>query len=153
MTEHPEVLNLIDSANEGSLATIDASGQPFVSAVGFIGNVFSPRPQEGEGISLFFLLSDLARHTKHLAQNPKASLLVVEQTAKLPVHEKKRATLSGTVSRVQDQNRFETLKQSYILAFPKSQIFFTLPDFRFYELTASEIYWIGGFGKAATIKW
>ena len=142
METREEALQLLSSVHEGSLATMDASGEPFVSAVGFI----------TEGEKIFILMSDLARHTKHLIQNPKASLLIVEQNTKLPIHEKKRASLSGLVLRVQDQTAFEKLKQNYLKAFPKANIFFTLPDFRFYEFQISEIYWIGGFGKAESIK-
>ena len=47
---------------------------------------------------------------------------------------------------------FASLKEEYLKVFPRSDMFFQLPDFRFYEVTAVEIHWIGGFGKAGTFK-
>lgn len=156
-----EFLELLNSVSEGALATIDAESRPFASAVGFIvqHESTSSKPQ------IFILMSDLARHAKHIALHPEASLLVMEQNLKIPVHEKKRATLYGEVKRIEHPKKgqvqdcesgpgpsFETLKKEYLKAFPKSEIFFSLPDFRFYELKIAEIYWIGGFGKAQTLK-
>jgi len=142
-------LSVIERSHEGSLSTLE-EGRPFVSAVGF---VFRKMKNEAKlGGKIYILLSDLARHTRHLKKNPKASLLVVEENRDLPIHERQRLTILGEMHRVQSQDEFETAKADYLKAFPRSQVFFTLSDFRFYELVAEEIYWIGGFGKVVSIK-
>ncbi len=136
------VRELIRESSEAALGTVEGS-QPFVSAVGFVS-------QQSEDIILDLLLSDLSRHTRNLQKNPSVSLLVVEEGKTIPVHEKVRATLLGKAELVKNQEKFQQLKKIYLKQFPKSEIFFSLPDFRFYEIKPQEIHWIGGFGKAQT---
>lgn len=160
-----EAFELLRKSNEGALGTVE-EGRPFVSGAGFFyeegaaeardypwSRLRGTRPKgRGEaGGKILFLLSDLARHTKNLARNPAASLLIVE-AAGGPIHEKKRLTLQGAVRRVEGRGEFERLKEKYLAVFPRAAIFFTLPDFRFYEMRIEEAHWIGGFGKAATVR-
>ena len=146
MTEDfEEVKNLLRHTSEAALGTLEA-GRPFVSGTGFV--------LEGEEkLEVALLLSDLSRHTRNIKKNPAVSLLVVEENPQSSIHEKVRATLIGEVKLITDQDRFERLKKTYLKQFPRSDIFFSLPDFRFYELKPSEIHWIGGFGKAGTYAW
>lgn len=138
-------LDFLTKSKEGALATLN-DGLPFVSVVGFF---FEFQPGEKWG-NVVLLLSDLAQHTKNIRQNPAVSLLAVEKSD-LPVHEKRRLTIEGKVSAAaKDEN--EIYKKRYLEVFPKSGIFFTLSDFKFYELEISQIHWYGGFGKAAVFK-
>lgn len=137
--------SILEKAHEGALATLE-DGSPFVSAVGF---VFEKREEKFGGIYMF--LSDLARHTKNLKSNAQASLLVVSESPYQAIHEKKRLTLSGEVKRLEDLKAAQRLQEKYLRVFPRSKIFFELPDFRFYEFVPKEIHWIGGFGKASVI--
>lgn len=147
MTEDREKpLNLLESSREGAIATIGEDGRPFASAAGFLYEKSAARFGK-----IYFLLSGLARHTKNLLKHPDASLLVMEETD-APVHEKKRATAQGRVRRVEASEKWEALKSNYLKVFPRAEIFFTLPDFRFYEMEISEIHWIGGFGQAKQFK-
>jgi hypothetical protein len=77
---------------------------------------------------------------------------VIEKNDEIPVHEKKRASLQGKVSRVSGENELKRLKNKYLEIFPRSQVFFTLADFHFYSLEPREIYWVGGFGKIASFS-
>lgn len=141
---------LLENVHEAALGTVE-DGKPFVSAVGFI---FLPNAAPGTdwpaGGAICLLLSDLSRHTRNLKQCPEAGFLVAENKPGIPVHEKKRASFQGRIERVDDKMVCEKLKQEYLKIFPRSEVFFTLPDFYFYELKVSNIHWIGGFGKAAT---
>ena len=130
---------------EGALGTLEGEC-PFVSAVGYLYEKSTGPEDLGK---IYFLLSDLARHTKNLRVNSQASLLVVEDD-EAPIHEKKRLSLQGKV--VLTNGKLEKLKSEYFKVFPKSGIFFTLADFHFYEMAISEIHWIGGFGKVATFR-
>ncbi len=143
-----EALALLAASQEGALGTLDEKGRPFVSAVGF---VYEPEPADGWG-SLYFFLSELARHTKHLAKNPAVNLLIVEQAPETPVHERKKLSLGGKIEKVQAPELKEILKAKYLGVFPRSKIFFTLSDFHFYCLKPEDLYWIGGFGKAAALS-
>ena len=148
MSEHQsEALKLLESNHEAALATVEA-GRPFVSATGYLYEK-DPRGKFG---SIYLLLSDLARHTQNLKRDPTLSLLIVEKNEEAPLHERRRATLQGTAKRLEDLKKFEALKTAYLKVFPRAQVFFTLPDFRFYEMKIEEIHWIGGFGKAARFR-
>jgi len=141
-----EILEVLCGEREGSLGTVE-NGKPYVSAVGF---VYTPAEEEAGEIHL--LLSGLARHTKNLAVSPWASLLVVETRGGVPVHERRRLSIQGRAVRVDDKPRHETLKTEYLKLFPRAEMFFQLPDFRFYRLGIEEVHWIGGFGRARTIS-
>ena len=135
-----EILRFLNSNHEVSLGTLK-QGAPYVSASGSI---------EHQG-KLYLLLSALAQHTKNLEQDKRASLLVIENSS-APVHEKKRVSLTGSLEKASSDQR-DALKAEYLKVFPKSEMFFTLPDFHFYEFKITEAAWIGGFGKAQTIIW
>ena len=139
--EFSSLTRLIVDHSEAALGTLDA-GRPFVSATGYV-------LENEKDLSVAILLSALSRHTRNIQKNACVSLLVIEQT-EVPVHEKMRATLIGDIQRVEDPLKIESLKRDYLQKFPKSQIFFSLPDFRFYSLSPQEIHWIGGFGRAKT---
>lgn len=146
MEELKAAVSLLESSKEGALATLENTQHPFVSAVGFL-------YERVEGLGTFYLLlSDLARHTRNLSRDPKVSLLVVEKNEAAPIHERKRMTVQGRVKRVEDKERFQELSCRYLKIFPRSEMFFALPDFRFYEFQPEEIHWIGGFGKAAIFR-
>ena len=144
-----KILSILEKASEGALGTIDEN-KPFVSAAGFIFLKEKNASKLGGGI--YVLLSDLARHTRHLKKNPEASLLIMDNQSGLPVYERKRFTLEGVMSKVENPEGRAKLKAKYLEVFPRSEIFFTLPDFHFYQLEVREIYWVGGFGKIATLK-
>ncbi|MBI3312805.1 MAG: pyridoxamine 5'-phosphate oxidase family protein [Candidatus Omnitrophica bacterium] len=137
---------LLRETHEAALGTVE-EGRPFVSATGFLYQASDDFPAGGK---IHILLSHLARHTRNLLKCPDASLLIVENKSGIPIHEKKRVSLQGKVERVEDKAKHETLKREYLKIFPRSEVFFTLPDFRFYEFQVSQIHWIGGFGKALT---
>jgi putative heme iron utilization protein len=134
------VKELVRNSQQAFLATI-GEGAPLASAAGY---VFE---EKGDFGTIVLLLSDLARHTRNLKKNPALCLLVVEPSD-APIHEKKRASFSGEARLVEDRGRIERLKKAYLVLFPRSEIFLTLPDFRFYELEPRTIGWIGGFGRA-----
>lgn len=147
MKANPEVTGILAQVNEGALGTVE-EGKPYVSAAGFV-----YRPAQGEELGrVYLLLSDLARHAKNIARFPEISLLVLEKREGIPVHETRRMSLQGRVTRVTEPVLFASLKQEYLKHFPRSEMFFQLPDFRFYELEIREVHWIGGFGKAGTFK-
>ena len=143
-----EAKALLAKAVDGALGTMDGN-RPYVSATGFL--YADDAGEKGLG-KIYYLMSDLARHTRNLKKNPEASLLVTEPAAALPIHERKRLTALGTVEAVQGHESYEALKAEYIKIFPRSEIFFTLADFRFYGMQLREIHWYGGFGKAEVLK-
>ena len=135
---------ILEAESEAALASLE-DGAPFTSAVGYL---YEKPLREKSAGQIYLLLSDLARHTKNIKKNPNVSLLVVSREKSAPIHEKERMTLQGKIAAVADKEKQTGLKTAYLKIFPRAEIFFTLPDFRFYQLAVSEIHWIGGFGRA-----
>lgn len=148
-TNQEAVSSLLQSSHDGALATVDEKGA-FASAVGFWFSRQESTESKPVPGKVYLLLSDLARHSRNLKRSVRTSLLVIEERSDIPMHEKKRITLNGEVRLVSDKETFDALKKRYLEKYPKSEIFFMLPDFRFYELVIDEVHWIGGFGKAET---
>jgi putative heme iron utilization protein len=137
---------LLQDSHEASLGTIHKS-HPYVSLVGYL---FESKLNSFG--TLIFLLSDLAQHTQNLKLNSNISLLVAGAALDVPVFEKKRLTLSGSVQLIEDKKRFLSLKSDYVKRYPKSEIFFTLPDFKFYEFSPTEIHAISGFAQTTHLS-
>ena len=88
------------------------------------------------------LISDLAEHTKNLAQDDRASLLF-DGTAGLdsPLTGA-RVTVMGRLSRTDDA----TLAARYTARHPESEMFAGFADFAFYEMSVERAHVVAGFG-------
>lgn len=142
--ETSEAVELLKQSREAVLATLEEPG-PFTSAV----NCFW---QDGGTFGrLVFLMSDLARHAKNTAKDSRVSLHIME-TSLQPLYQRKRVSAQAKVVQVRDVPIFQQYKQKYLELFPQAAIFFTLADFRFYEADIYELYYIGGFGRAKSLR-
>lgn len=121
---------------------------PFVSAVNYL---FKPETGEKLG-SLYLFLSQLARHSQNIEKDSTVSLLVVETDAGIPLPERKRATVKGKAKIVASEPEKKLLESLYRRQFPFSEIFFSLPDFRFYQIEPQKVHWIAGFGKIQDLE-
>ena len=96
-------------------------------------------------------MSDLARHTQNIRNHERVSLMVLESGGK-PVYEKKRVAVQGIAHEIKEKEKVEAFRKEYLRRYPQAQIFFTLPDFHFFEIEISELYFVGGFGKIESLK-
>lgn len=142
-----EAIQLLKRGREAVLATLEGD-QPFNSAVGYLYEAPDSDHRFGKAI---VLMSELARHTKNVRRHAETSLMVID-AGKVAVYEKKRVTAQGALVEIKDKTRFENYKKDYLKLYPNSQIFFTLPDFHFFEMAIEELYYIGGFGKIQSYK-
>ena len=143
-----EAVSFLESSHEGALATLEEGG-PYVSAVCFLYD--SPKASQSRFGRIYLFLSGLARHTKNIRKNPKASLLAAGGGPE-PNYVKKRVTAQGEIRPVNDPARRKNFQERYIKIFPSSGQFFTLPDFCWFEMDISELHFIAGFGKIETFK-
>ena len=82
---------LMRLARTAALATLDpASGAPLTTLVG-VASDFDGAP--------LFLMSTLARHTRHLAADPRASLLLTDEPERGDPLNHPRVTLNGRIER------------------------------------------------------
>lgn len=139
---------LLANARIGSLATIciEPAGYPFGSLVNYAADD-AGRP--------LLCLSDLAEHSRNMAADPRASLLLTEasqaemsQPATDPLAGG-RVTLIGDVSVLSGSDR-AVARDLYRSAHPGA-FWADFDDFRFYRLSVESVRYVGGFGRMSWV--
>lgn len=123
------------AAATGALATLTPDGSPFASLV-LVGT-------DAAG-DIVLLLSRLAAHTRNLAADPRASLLVVAEGGESgdPLAGA-RVTFSGSVDgQVGDDGR-----QRFLARHPEAERYASFGDFGFYRLQIASAHLVAGFGR------
>jgi heme iron utilization protein len=131
---------LLRTVRSASLATL-AAGHPFASLVN-VATYYDGSP--------ILLMSQLAAHTRHLAADPRLSLLLTRIGRGDPLAHP-RLTLLGRAERVEDPDRRAVLRARFLNRHPKSALYADFTDFGFYQVTVDEAHLNGGFARAAAI--
>ncbi|KFI33385.1 pyridoxamine 5-phosphate oxidase [Haematobacter missouriensis] len=130
---------LMDAARFAALAVVTEEG-PQVSRV-----ALATTP-EGLPVSL---VSGLALHTRALAADPRAGLLIGEPGQKGDPLTHPRLSLSATARFIaRGAAEHEALRAHWMALRPKSTLYVDLPDFRFVVFTPTGASLNGGFGRA-----
>src|ERR1700730_3403852 len=134
---------LLRSVRAGALATlVPGNAFPFASLV----NVATA--PDGSPI---LLLSRLAAHTRHLASDPRLSLLLGQTGAGDPLAHP-RVTIMGTGECVIDPDGRAALKARFLARHPASALYADFPDFSFWRVAMEEAHFNGGFARAGYFK-
>ncbi len=134
---------LLRSVRAGALATLTPENAfPFASLV----NVATA--PDGSPI---LLLSRLAAHTRHLASDPRLSLLLVQTGAGDPLAHP-RVTIMGTGECVIDPDGRAALRARFLARHPDSALYADFGDFSFWRVVMEEAHLIGGFGRQGHFK-
>ncbi len=140
-----EILNHVDSRQTLLLSTIDGYGHPFAS--------YAPFAHDEE--SLYVLLSEIALHGKYLAQNPKASVLIVEDedTAK-QLFARVRVNYAVEAQQLHDGSTAWATAIDVLINRHGERIVHLsgLSDFKLFRLTPKGGRYVKGFGKAFSIE-
>jgi putative heme iron utilization protein len=139
MSEGTEARRYLRRHHAGVLATLSKrlGGYPFGSVVPFVLDHFA-RP--------IVLVSRLAEHTKNMAADPRASLLVHD--AAEDVQTAARLTLVGDAEQVAEP---ESIASRYLRYFPDARGLLGLGDFSFWRLRPVFVRHIAGFGAIRSI--
>ena len=130
----------LENGRYGSLAVIDGeTGGPYVSLVNYSCGV--------DGFPTF-LFSGLARHTRCLLKDQRASLLVAEIPNDGDALTGLRASFSGTMERVAAGGD----KTLYVAKHPYAAGYAEFGDFSFWKLTPALVHLVGGFGRIETLQ-
>ncbi|HUP46680.1 MAG TPA: DUF2470 domain-containing protein [Thermoanaerobaculia bacterium] len=131
------VRTLLDQESIGTLASNSEhqAGFPFASVM--------PYALTPEGAPLF-LISSMAIHTQNLLADGRASLLVMQSGGGNDPLGLPRATLLGTVRRIDDAG--QSLRDAYLHRHPNSRHWISFSDFSFFQLEPAHVYFVGGFG-------
>jgi putative heme iron utilization protein len=117
------------------MATIDAkNGYPYASLVTLATDT-SGAP--------ILLISNLARHTANLANEPRASIMVDETGALGDPLQGARVTLYGRVERTKEG----AVRRRFLARHPEASFYADFPDFGFFRLAVVGAHYIGGFGR------
>lgn len=125
---------LLRLSRTGALATLDG-GAPLTTLVGVA--------SDWDGAPLF-LMSDLARHTRNLDVEPRASLLLTGQGGGGDPLNQPRITLGGVVRRREGADG----RARYVQRNPKSKLYVDFADFSLRRLDVESVHFNGGFGRA-----
>jgi putative heme iron utilization protein len=133
------LIDLLHSAQEAALATHSTTleGFPFASAVPFVTDEHH-RP--------ILLISALAEHSRNLAANSRASVMIAKV---LGEGEIARVSLMGELSPI---NADTLLVARYLRYHPHAERFLQLGDFRFHRFEPVRVLTVGGFAKASWLE-
>jgi heme iron utilization protein len=135
---------LVGSQSRGALSTIalEPPGAPFGSVVTY--------GLDPAGNPVFFV-STLAEHTRNLEADPRASVLVVEDTpAGADPLASGRVTLLGEAVEVADAEERAAARSSYLAANPAA-FYVDYGDFRCLRLDVTAVRYVGGFGRMSWV--
>lgn len=139
-------MRLMSQAGKASLATLDReTGHPYASLVTVA--------LDGEGRPVL-LLSALARHTRNLEADRRASLLF-EPTSSASGDPLAggRVTVVGRVAAVDPaEPGFDEVRARFLAHNPEAEGYAGFSDFRFYRLEIVTAHFIGGFGRIVEVS-
>jgi putative heme iron utilization protein len=125
---------LLRLSRTGALATLDG-GAPLTTLVGVA--------SDWDGAPLF-LMSQLARHTRNLAANPRVSLLLTSPGGGGDPLNRPRITLGGAVRPREGADG----RARYVQRNPKAKLYVDFADFSLRRLDVDSVHFNGGFGRA-----
>jgi heme iron utilization protein len=131
---------LMRLARRGAIATLEPeTGAPLTTLVG-VASDFDGAP--------LFLMSTLSRHTRHLINDPRASLLLTGEHERGDPLNHPRVTLSGTI----ESAASASARRRYLQRNPKAKLYADFADFAFFRLAIEAVHFNGGFGRADPLE-
>ncbi len=135
---------IVRSASTAALGTLTSEGTPFVTFV-TVATDISGAP--------LVLISGLAAHTRHLARDGRASLLM-----QAPAGEGDdpltgaRVTVAGRFQRVaQEDGIARRLLSRFLARHPEAEAYAGFGDFAIHRMTVESIHLVAGFGRIARL--
>ena len=142
------VRRLIRRARAGMLATTlaeggDRTGYPYASLVTM-----------GWGIdaSPIFLFSALSDHTRNLARDPRAALLIEEASRRANPQTGPRVTLIGRIAPCAAGEDESSARRRFLTRHPEAARYAGFGDFRFYRMAVESAHYVGGFARAVWVE-
>jgi len=126
---------LLRLSRTAAVATLGADGAPLTTWVGCASDL--------DGAPLF-LLSTLAQHTKDLAGDPRASLLLTSPPDRGDPLNHPRLTIGGSVRPHPDPYA----RKRYLQRNAKAKLYASFTDFAIYRMQIERVHFNGGFGRA-----
>src|ERR1700689_2530714 len=129
---------LLRMVRTAALATLEG-GAPLTTLVGVA--------SDWDGSPLF-LMSELSRHTRNLAVDARASLLLTSTGGRGDPLNRPRLTVGGPIAPHPDP----TSRRRYLQRNPKAGLYASFTDFAIRRLQIETIHFNGGFGRADALS-
>lgn len=98
--------------------------------------------------SPILLLSGLSDHTRNLAADPRAALLL-DDTDGLPNPQTgARATVMGRIDRLTTEADIDRCRRRFLARHPAAALYAGFGDFGFFRMTITRVHFVGGFARA-----
>lgn len=94
--------------------------------------------------SPILLLSDLSDHTRNIARDDRASLLVEAASNRANPQTGPRVSLLGRVARTTEERH----RRRFLARHPSAGIYAGFTDFNVYRMSVERAHFVGGFGRA-----
>lgn len=134
-----EAKRLLRTTRTGALATLNPlSGAPLTTLVA-TASAYDGAP--------LLLLSTLAQHTKNLAADSRASLLLTSPTGRGDPLNRPRLTVGGAMF----ANAEPSARARFLARNPKAKLYAAFADFSIFRLEISAVHFNGGFARAAPL--
>jgi putative heme iron utilization protein len=138
---------LLSEQRQAALGTLD-DGAPFVSMV-----LYALETTAGAAPAPLIHVSRLAAHTRHLALDPRASLLIMRpDLGEGDPQALARITLQCQAQAIpSDAPAYPAARAAYLARLPAQEYLFGFPDFTLFRLVPQAARYVGGFAKAFTL--
>tara|TARA_Y100001963_G_C6668772_1_gene394051 strand:+ start:448 stop:945 length:498 start_codon:yes stop_codon:yes gene_type:complete len=140
---HTEKERIIDNMRSIVISTVDDKNNPNVS--------YAPSLVDEDNFYIY--ISNLAKHTSNLIDNPKISFMVIEdETISDNIFGRKRFTINASVSQVErDTDKWNTKMDLMEDKFGETITYLkNMKDFHLFEMKPDKGLLVSGFGKAFT---
>jgi putative heme iron utilization protein len=98
--------------------------------------------------SPLMLFSNLSDHTRNLAKDDRASLLIEEASGLKNPQTGPRVTLLGRVAKTAD----ERARRRFLARHPEAALYAGFADFNFHRMSVDRVHFVGGFARAIWLK-
>lgn len=98
--------------------------------------------------SPILLLSGLSDHTRNLAADDRAALLLEDTEGLANPQTGERATVMGRIRRIADAAARERCRRRFLARHPAAALYAGFGDFAFFRMEIARVHFVGGFARA-----
>ncbi|WP_354700143.1 hypothetical protein DSM112329_00406 [Paraconexibacter sp. AEG42_29] len=132
-----EARTLAAGTNVATLASLTGDGEPWASFV-----TYGVLP-DGAPV---LCVSRMAEHGRNLADDPRASVAIVQPDPPGDPLASARVTLAGAVERPAG-DELAAAREAHLAAVPAANVYIDFTDFSLWVLRVQRVRWVGGYGR------
>jgi putative heme iron utilization protein len=130
-------------ADDGAPTERSCAGHPYASLV---------TVAWGVDANPIFLFSTLSDHTRNLARDPRAALLIEQASRRANPQTGPRVTLLGRIAPCAGGEDESAARQRFLVRHPEAARYAGFGDFRFFRMAVDSAHYVGGFARAVWVE-